>query len=49
MTVGVSNIRDMISAGQEDLVRAYIETFSCSVAKEDGTEVSLNPGSVVAR
>lgn len=43
MTVGVSNIRDMISAGQEDLVRAYIDTFSCSVTKDDGTEVTLNP------
>ncbi len=43
MTVCVSNIRDMISAGQEDLVRAYIDTFSCSVTKEDGTAVSLNP------
>lgn len=43
MTIGVSNIRDMISAGQEDLVKAYIDTFSCSVTKEDGTEVTLNP------
>lgn len=43
MTVGVSNIRDMISAGQEDLVRAYIGTFSCVVTKDDGTETSLNP------
>lgn len=43
MTVGVSNIRDMISEGQEDLVRAYIDTFSCSVTKEDGIEASLNP------
>ena len=43
MTVGVSNIRDMISAGQEDLARAYIGTFSCVVTKDDGTETSLNP------
>lgn len=43
MTVGVSNIRDMISAGQEDLVRTYINTFSCLVTKDDGTEVILNP------
>ncbi|MBR1711123.1 MAG: GNAT family acetyltransferase [Clostridia bacterium] len=43
MIIGVSSIRDMISAGQEDLVKAYIDTFSCSVTKEDGTEVTLNP------
>ena len=43
MTIGVSNIRDMISAGLEDLVKAYIDTFSCSVTKEGGTEVTLNP------
>ena len=43
MTVCVSNIRDMISSGQEDLVRAYIDTFSCSITNEDGTVSSLNP------
>ena len=43
MTIGVSNIRDMISAGQEDLVKAYIDTFSCSVTKESGIQVTLNP------
>ncbi len=43
MTVAVSNIRDMISDGQEDLVKAYIETFSCEVKKDDGSRTSLNP------
>ena len=33
----------MISSGQEDLVRAYIDTFSCSITNEDGTVSSLNP------
>lgn len=43
MTVAVSNIRDMISDEQEDLVKAYIETFSCEVKQEDGSKTSLNP------
>ncbi len=43
MTIGVSNIRDIVFAGQEDLVRAYIDTFSCSVSKDDGTEVTPKP------
>ena len=43
MTVAVSNIRDMISDEQEDLVKAYIETFSCEIEKDDGSRASLNP------
>ena len=43
MTVAVSNIRDMIADDQEELVRTYIETFSCEVETDDGTRSSLNP------
>ena len=43
MTIAVANIRNMISDGQEDLVKAYIDTFSCEVEKDDGFRDSLNP------
>ncbi len=43
MTIAVSNIRDMISGDQEELVKAYIDTFSCKVETEDGAVTSLNP------
>ena len=38
----VSNIRDMIADGQEELVRQYIGTFSCLVEDSDGKQASLN-------
>ena len=43
MKIIISNIRDMLANNQEDMIRAYIATFSCEAEKEDGTKESLNP------
>lgn len=43
MKLGVSNIRNMLSEGQEELVKSYIETFSCTVYQDDGEAKLLNP------
>ena len=43
MTLSVSNIRDMLADGQEDLVRTYISMFSCVVEQDDGSVKELNP------
>ena len=40
--VSVINIRDMLSGGQEELIRSYLETYSC-VAEKDGIRKHLNP------
>ena len=38
----ISNMRDMLSAGQEDIVKGYIDTFSCTVCNDDGETKLLN-------
>ncbi|MCR4961614.1 MAG: GNAT family acetyltransferase [Lachnospiraceae bacterium] len=43
MRLSVSNIRDMLSDDQEEIVRGYIGMYSCKVRSEEGTEKSLNP------
>lgn len=43
MRVIISSIRDMLANNQEDMIRSYIETYSCETEKEDGTKKSLNP------
>ena len=43
MNTTVSNITDMIANEQEDIIEAYVQTFSCKKASDDGTEKSLNP------
>lgn len=40
--VSVSNIRDMLAADQEELVKAYIHTYSSEMEK-DGVKTVLNP------
>ena len=42
MKISVINIRDLLSGNQEELLRAYIETYSCEMEKE-GVRKSLNP------
>ena len=43
--VSVSNIRDMLAADQEELVKAYIHTYSSEMEK-DGVKTVLNPDKV---
>jgi len=40
--ISVTNIRDMLADNQEDLVKIYIQTYSCEVEK-DGVRKVLNP------
>ncbi len=42
MKVSVINISDLLSSDQEELLRAYIETYSCEI-EQDGVRKSLNP------
>lgn len=42
MNISVINIRDLLAENQEQLLRAYIETYSCEQEK-DGKKTSLNP------
>ena len=42
MKLSVINIRDMLSADQEELVRAYLETYSCET-EMNGVKKTLNP------
>lgn len=42
MKISVTNIRDMLADDQEELVKAYIGTYSCEVEK-DGIKKPLNP------
>ena len=43
MKLSISNIRNMLADDQEELVKAYIDTFSCAVEQEDGSVKELNP------
>lgn len=43
MKLLISNIRNMLADGQEDLVKGYIDTFSCSVSLDNGEAKLLNP------
>lgn len=40
--ISVTNIRDMLADNQEDLVKTYIQTYSCEM-KKDGIRKVLNP------
>lgn len=39
----ISNVRDMLSEGQEDIVQTYIDMFSSEAELEDGSIKVLNP------
>ena len=43
MSLSVFNIRPLILSGKEDLVKSYIETFSCVKMDENGQKKQLNP------
>lgn len=43
MKLLISNIRNMLADGQEDIVKGYIDTFSCSVSLDNGEAKLLNP------
>lgn len=41
--LSISNVRDMLADGQEDIVKTYIEMFSSEAELEDGSVKVLNP------
>jgi len=43
MNLSISSVRNMLATDQEELVKAYISTYSSTVEQEDGTVKSLNP------
>ena len=43
MNLSISSVRSMLATDQEELVKAYISTYSSTVEQEDGTVKSLNP------
>ena len=43
MKLSVMNVRDMLIDSHEDIVRSYIEMFSCVRHRDEGTAGSLNP------
>ena len=43
MKLSISNVRNMLATDQEELVKAYIRTYSSAVEQEDGTIKVLNP------
>ena len=43
MTLSISNIRNMLADDQEELVKAYVDMFSCAAKQEDGSVKELNP------
>ena len=43
MKLSVMNVRDMLINAHEDIVKGYVEMFSCDVQQDDGTTRPLNP------
>jgi hypothetical protein len=50
--ISVTNIRDMLADNQEDLVKIYIQTYSCEVEKDGVRKVltaMLNRSNIIVQ